>query len=161
GAHADHTERTSPYFGPGRQPQVFGGQNEGRPGWYAAENVTQQSSFGVQGEVPFGDHSKFVFTVRDFFNPLSLKLTDGLHRLARANGVPAGSQEARADSSVAGQPLNGPAFAGVSFRDGAITATYGRQSSLASQTIGKYDPQKGYVASLPAYFTSAAGGTGT
>jgi len=98
-----------------------------------------QSRVGLQGVEPLGvGDLKGVFRVETFFNPQSGDLSDGPKSQVLNNGRSAGAQTTNLDSSVAGEAFE-IAYAGFASKTfGSLT--FGRQNTLLTDGISKYDP---------------------
>ncbi len=119
-----------------------------------------QSRVGLQGIEALNDEWSALFQVETFFNPQSGEIADSLKSLAVNNGVPLNKQSVGVDGSSAGQAFQ-TAYVGLqSQRFG--TLTFGRQVTLLSEGVIKYDPN--YYASafglLGASNTYPGGGSG-
>jgi predicted porin len=103
-------------------------------------NNLSQSRIGLQGNEHIAGDWSAVFKLETFFNPQSGQISDALKSLTQNNGrsVASGTQTTNLDSSVAGQPFQ-QAFAGLSSKQFG-TFTFGRQNTLLSDGIAKYDP---------------------
>jgi predicted porin len=75
------------------------------------------------------------------------------------NGRPANNRVTGADSSRAGQPFQGAAYAGISSLIWG-TLTFGHQNSLMADDLLKYDPQLQANAFSPIAFSGVSGGLG-
>jgi predicted porin len=120
-----------------------------------------QSKLGIKGSEPLiGDWSG-VFKLETFFNPQSGDISDALKSLTLNNGKPATAQTTGVDSSIAGQTFNSAAFAGLSSPTFG-TITFGRQTGLLADGVGKYDPQGSSNSfSVIGFSGTAAGGGDT
>jgi predicted porin len=97
-----------------------------------------QSRVGLQGIEPLGGDWAAVFQIETFFNPQSGELANSPKSLAVNNGKPLNQQSVGVDGSSAGQAFQ-TAFAGFkSERFGELT--FGRQVTLLSEGMIKYDP---------------------
>jgi len=97
-----------------------------------------QSRVGLQGIEPLVGDWAAVFQIESFFNSQSGQIADSLKSLAANNGKPLTQQSVGVDGSSAGQAFQ-TAFAGLrSERFGALT--FGRQVTLLSEGMIKYDP---------------------
>jgi len=134
-------------------------KNEGKSRFNAAPNGLSQSKIGLKGEETLVDGWSGVFKLETGFNPYSGQLGDGLKSLTQNNGVPLAQQTANGDSSRAGQPFQGGAYAGLSNKTFG-TLTFGRQNSLMLDNIGKYDPQAGSYNFSPIGYSGVASGSG-
>jgi predicted porin len=124
-----------------------------------SENGMSQSKVGLRGVHEFVDGWSGVFKLETGFNPLSGNISDALKSVAQNNGVSLAQQSTNGDSSRAGQPFQGAAYAGVSSPKYG-TLTFGRQNALLLDNILNYDPMAGsYAFSLPGY-SGTAGGSG-
>jgi predicted porin len=103
-----------------------------------------QSRIGLQGIEPIGGDWSAVFQVETFFNPQSADIADSLKAATLNNGLTPATQSTFTDGSSAGQAFQ-TAFAGLSSKTFG-TLTFGRQLTLLSQGIIKYDPQQDAVA---------------
>jgi len=117
-----------------------------------------QSRVGLQGIEPLGGDWAALFQIETFFNPQSGEVADSLKSLTENNGKPLTKQSVGVDGSSAGQAFQ-TAFVGAqSERFGALT--FGRQVTLLSEGMIKYDPN--YMATafglLGASNTYAGGG---
>jgi predicted porin len=123
-------------------------------------NGLSQSKVGLSGVEPlgFGDWSG-VFRLETGFNPTSGRLTDGPGSLVVNNGRPLTTRVSGGDSSRAGQPFQGAAYAGVSSSTFG-TLTFGHQGTLMSESLSKYDPQLQANAFSPISLQGTAGGFG-
>ena len=124
-----------------------------------SENAMSQSKVGLRGIQEFLDGWSGIFKLETGFNPLSGEVSDALKSMTQNNGVPLARQSTNGDSSRAGQPFQGAAYAGISSPKYG-TLTLGRQTALLLDNILKYDPMAGaYAFSLPGY-SGTAGGSG-
>lgn len=105
-----------------------------------APNGMSQSKIGLKGDIKIDDDLSAVFKLETGFSPTSGMLSDGRKSLVANNGVPLDAQTSNADSSRSGQVFNGVAYAGVNSKEWG-TLTLGRQNSLLTDAVGKYDPQ--------------------
>jgi predicted porin len=97
-----------------------------------------QTRVGLAGTEPLVGDWAAVFQVETFFNPQSGEIADSLKSLAVNNGRSLATQSVGVDGSSAGQAFQ-TAFVGLqSARFGALT--FGRQVTLLSEGIIKYDP---------------------
>jgi predicted porin len=126
----------------------------------AAPNGLSQSKVGLSGVEPlgFGDFTG-VFRLETGFQPTSGRLTDGPGSLVADNGKAAAVKISAGDSSRAGQAFNGAAYAGISSKTFG-TVTFGRQQTLISEALSKYDPQLQAQAFSPISLQGTAGGFG-
>jgi predicted porin len=156
-AHLDHGAPLSATYGPGLPflLQKFNNQ----PITSIAPNGLSQSRIGLSGVEPVGGDVSAVFKLETGFQPTSGQLTDGPKSLVLSNGVPLAEQRESGDSSRAGQPFNGAAWAGLQSKTFG-TLTYGRQNSLILDDLQKYDPQQQAQAFSPIGYSGVAGGGG-
>jgi predicted porin len=126
----------------------------------AGPNGLSQSKVGLSGVEPLGvGDLTAVFRLETGFNPTSGRLTDGPGSLVVNNGVAVANRTSAGDSSRAGQPFEGAAYAGLSSATFG-TLTFGRQSTLMSEALSKYDPQQQSNAFSPIALQGTAGGFG-
>ena len=156
-AHLDHGAPLSATYGPGLPflLQKFNNQ----PITSLAPNGLSQSRIGLSGVEPVGGDVWAVFKLETGFQPTSGQLTDGPKSLVLSNGVPLAEQRESGDSSRAGQPFNGAAWAGLQSKTFG-TLTYGRQNSLILDDLQRYDPQQQAQAFSPIGYSGVAGGGG-
>jgi predicted porin len=119
-----------------------------------APSGLSQSRIGLRGKENVMEGLDFVFNLESGFNPQSGQLSDGPKSLIHNNGVALANQTSAADSSRAGQALNGQAFAGLASPEWG-TLTIGRHNTVLLDNIGKYDPMNG------SYAFSVVGASGT
>src|SRR5882757_2437663 len=125
----------------------------------AGPNGLSQSKVGLSGVEPLWGDWTGVFRLETGFNPTSGRLTDGPGSLVADNGRSAATKISAGDSSRAGQPFQGAAYAGVSSKTFG-TLTFGRQNTLMSEALSKYDPQLQSNAFSPIALQGTAGGFG-
>jgi predicted porin len=125
----------------------------------AAPNGLSQSKVGLSGVEPLWGDWTGVFRLETGFDPTSGRLTDGPGSLVADNGRSAATKISAGDSSRAGQPFQGAAFAGISSPTFG-TLTFGRQNTLMSEALSKYDPQLQSNAFSPISLQGTAGGFG-
>lgn len=125
----------------------------------AGPNGLSQSKVGLSGVEPLWGDWTGVFRLETGFDPTSGRLTDGPGSLVADNGRSAATKISAGDSSRAGQPFQGAAFAGVSSPTFG-TLTFGRQNTLMSEALSKYDPQLQSNAFSPIALQGTAGGFG-
>jgi predicted porin len=156
-AHLDHGAPLSATYGPGLPflLQKFNNQ----PITSIAPNGLSQSRIGLSGVEPVGSDVSAVFKLETGFQPTSGQLTDGPKSLVLSNGVPLTQQRESGDTSRAGQPFNGVAYAGLQSKTFG-TLTYGRQTGLILDNLQKYDPQQQSQAFSPIGYSGVAGGGG-
>jgi predicted porin len=120
-----------------------------------------QSRIGLQGVEPLGVADlQGVFRLETFFNPQSGDLSDGPKSQVQNNGKSLGNTTTNLDSSVAGEAFE-IAYAGFASKTfGSIT--FGRQNTLLTDGVSKYDPNYGSQAfSLIGLSGTYAGGGDT
>jgi predicted porin len=126
----------------------------------AAPNGLSQSKVGLSGVEPLGvGDFTGVFRLETGFQPTSGRLTDGPASLVADNGKAAAVKISAGDSSRAGQAFQGAAYAGISSKTFG-TLTFGRQQTLISEALSKYDPQLQAQAFSPIALQGTAGGFG-
>jgi predicted porin len=125
----------------------------------AGPNGLSQSKVGLSGVEPLWGDLTGVFRLETGFNPTSGRLTDGPGSLVANNGRSADTKISAGDSSRAGQPFEGAAYAGISSKTFG-TLTFGRQNTLMSEALSKYDPQLQSNAFSPISLQGTAGGFG-
>src|SRR5580704_16071459 len=118
-----------------------------------------QSRVGLQGIEPLVGEWAAVFQVETFFNPQSGQIADSLKSLTANNGKVATAQSIGVDGSSAGQAFQTAYVGFTSEHFGSLT--FGRQITLLSEGMVKYDPN--YMATafglLGASNTYAGGGS--
>ena len=156
-AHLSHGAPASNTYGPGLPYIVQNFSND--PMTSIAGNGLSQSKLGLSGVEPLGPWNlKAVFKLEAGFQPTTGRLTDGPRSLVDNNGRANADKVTAGDSSRAGQPFQGAAFAGLSSLVG--TLTFGRQNSLMADDLMKYDPQLQSQAFSPIGYSGASGGLG-
>src|SRR5882757_11189218 len=125
----------------------------------AGPNGLSQSKVGLSGVEPLWGDWTGVFRLETGFNPTSGRLTDGPASLVANNGRSTATKISAGDSSRAGQPFQGAAYAGISSKTFG-TLTFGRQGTLMSEALSKYDPQLQSNAFSPISLQGTAGGFG-
>jgi predicted porin len=125
----------------------------------AGPNGLSQSKVGLSGVEPLWGDWTGVFRLETGFDPTSGRLTDGPASLVADNGRSAATKISAGDSSRAGQPFQGAAYVGIS-NPIYGTLTFGRQSTLMSEALSKYDPQLQSQAFSPIALQGTAGGFG-
>jgi predicted porin len=157
-AYLSHGAPLSPTYGPGLPFTLQSYSNH--PITSLAPNGLSQSRVGVSGVEPLGVWDlEGIFKLETGFNPTSGRLTDGPRSLLDNNGRPNNNKVTASDSSRAGQAFQGAAYAGVS-SSSLGTLTFGRQNSLMSDDLLKYDPQVQSQAFSPIGYSGASGGLG-
>jgi predicted porin len=123
-------------------------------------NGLSQSKVGLAGVEPlWWEDWNAVFRLETGFNPWSGRLVDAPASLVANNGKAASVKISAGDSSRAGQPFQGGAYAGVSSKTFG-TLTFGRQNGLMLDNLAKYDPQQQSQAFSPIGLSGNAGGIG-
>jgi predicted porin len=125
----------------------------------AGPNGLSQSKVGLSGVEPLWGDWTGVFRLETGFDPTSGRLTDGPASLVADNGRAAATKISAGDSSRAGQPFQGAAYVGLSSKTFG-TLTFGRQNTLMSEALSKYDPQLQSNAFSPIALQGTAGGFG-
>jgi predicted porin len=125
----------------------------------AGPNGLSQSKVGLSGVEPLWGDFTGVFRLETGFDPTSGRLTDGPGSLVADNGRSAATKISAGDSSRAGQPFQGAAYAGISSKTFG-TLTFGRQNTLMSEALSKYDPQLQSNAFSPIALQGTSGGFG-
>jgi predicted porin len=125
----------------------------------AGPNGLSQSKVGLSGVEPLWGDFTGVFRLETGFDPTSGRLTDGPGSLVADNGRSAATKISAGDSSRAGQPFQGAAYVGISSPTFG-TLTFGRQNTLMSEALAKYDPQLQSNAFSPIALQGTAGGFG-
>lgn len=156
-AHLDHGAPLSATYGPGLPFLLQKFNNRDTTSF--APNGLSQSKIGISGVEPIGGGVSAVFKLEAGFQPTSGQITDGPKSLVLSNGVPLDRQRESGDSSRAGQPFQGAAYAGLQSKTFG-TLTYGRQNGLILDNLQKYDPQLQSQAFSPIGYSGVAGGGG-
>ena len=157
-AYLSHGAPLSPLYGPGLPFVVQNFSNH--PITSVADNGLSQSKIGLSGIEPLGALDlKGVFKLETGFNPTSGRLADGPGSLVNDNGRSNSTKVTGSDSSRAGQPFEGGAYAGIA-SDLLGTLTFGRQNSLMADDLIKYDPQLQAQAFSPLGYSGTSGGLG-
>src|SRR5579862_2018865 len=126
-----------------------------------APNNLQQTGFGVRGKEEFASGWSFVFNASTGINPQSGLLANASATDFINNGLPRNSYSYAIDGARAGQPFNDEIYAGVSSTHFG-TLTFGRQRSLGTDVMLRYDPAGGsYAFSYIGYNGTMAGGGDT
>jgi predicted porin len=157
-AYLSHGAPLSPTYGAGLPFNLSSYSNH--PITSLAPNGLSQSKIGLSGVEPLGvGDFKGIFKLETGFNPTSGRLTDGPRSLIDNNGRPNNNKVTASDSSRAGQPFQGAAYAGMSSNTFG-TLTFGRQNSLMADDLIKYDPQLQSQAFSPIGYSGVSGGLG-
>jgi predicted porin len=126
-----------------------------------APNNLSQSGLGIRGKVGFAPGWSVVFNVSTGINPQSGLLANASKTDIINNGLPRSSYSIAIDGARAGQPFNDEYYGGVS-SDHFGTLTFGRQRSLGTDAMLRYDPAQGaYAFSYIGYNGTMAGGGDT
>lgn len=142
--------------------------NSNRSQFQYGANGISQSFIGLKGEQKLGNLIpgealspwSVGFDLQVGFNPLTGQIANGIKSVSSANGVPLREQSVVSDSSRAGQVFNGDALAYIKHKElGELK--FGRQTTVAGDAIGQYDPQRSAYAFSPiGFFGAFAGGIG-
>ena len=126
-----------------------------------APNNLQQTGLGIRGKEEFLPGWSVVFNASTGINPQSGLLANASKTDIINNGLPRSSYSYAIDGARAGQPFNDEIYAGISSaRFG--TLTFGRQRSLGTDAMLRYDPAGGsYAFSYIGYNGTMAGGGDT
>jgi predicted porin len=124
-----------------------------------SENAMSQSKIGLRGTREFFAGWSGIFKLETGINPLSGNLSDALKAITQNNGVALANRTTQGDSSRAGQPFQGAAYAGGSSPVYG-TLTFGRQNGLLLDNVLKYDPLGGSYAFSVIGYSGAAAGSG-
>ena len=126
-----------------------------------APNNLQQTGFGVRGKEEFAPGWAVVFNASTGINPQSGLLADAPKTNTVNNGLPRASYSEAIDGARAGQPFNDEYYGGISSEKFG-TLTFGRQRSLGTDAMLRYDPAGGsYGFSYIGYNGTMAGGGDT
>ncbi len=126
-----------------------------------APNNLQQTGLGIRGKVEFLDGWYVVFNASTGINPQSGLLANASKTDIINNGLPRASYSIAIDGARAGQPFNDEYYGGVSSTHFG-TLTFGRQRSLGTDAMLRYDPAGGsYAFSYIGYNGTMAGGGDT
>ncbi len=126
-----------------------------------APNNLQQTGLGIRGKVEFLDGWYVVFNASTGINPQSGLLANASKTDIINNGLPRASYSIAIDGARAGQPFNDEYYGGVSSTHFG-TLTFGRQRSLGTDAMLRYDPAGGSSAfSYIGYNGTMAGGGDT
>ena len=157
-AHLSHGAPASNTYGPGLPYIVHDFSN--RSITSVAGNGLSQSKLGLSGVEPLGALDlRAVFKLETGFQPTIGRLTDGPKSLIDNNGRANADKVTAGDSARAGQPFQSAAFLGLSSTM-LGTLTFGRQNSLMTDDLMKYDPQLQSQAFSPIGYSGVAGGLG-
>jgi predicted porin len=126
-----------------------------------APNNLSQSGFGIRGKEEFLPGWSVVFNASSGINPQSGLLANASRTDIINNGLPRSSYSIAIDGARAGQPFNDEYYGGVSSTHYG-TLTFGRQRSLGTDAMLRYDPAQGaYAFSYIGYNGTMAGGGDT
>jgi predicted porin len=126
-----------------------------------APNNLQQTGLGIRGKVQFLPGWSVVFNASTGINPQSGLLANASKTDIINNGLPRSSYSIAIDGARAGQPFNDEYYGGVSSEHFG-TLTFGRQRSLGTDAMLRYDPAQGaYAFSYIGYNGTMAGGGDT
>ena len=126
-----------------------------------APNNLQQTGLGIRGKEGFLPGWSVVFNASSGINPQSGLLANASKTDIINNGLPRSSYSYAIDGARAGQPFNDEIYAGVSSTHFG-TLTFGRQRSLGTDAMLRYDPAGGsYAFSYIVYNGTMAGGGDT
>lgn len=139
-------------------------KNGGGAKWGVTPGGMEQSKLGIKGTEQVLDDLDVVFKLETGFNPVSGVLASSQKAQIDNNGNSVlGNTTTNGDSSRAGQPFEGAAFAGLSSHTYG-TMTFGRQTTPLAENVTAYDPQGTSYAFSPiewSGFTAGAGNTET
>lgn len=139
-------------------------KNGGGAKWLVTPGGMEQNKIGLKGRENVMDGLDVVFKLETGFNPVSGNLSSSQKSQIDNNGNKTlANTTTNGDSSRAGQPFEGAAFAGLS--SGTYgTLTFGRQTTPLADNVTAYDPQTTSYAFSPiewSGFTAGAGNTET
>lgn len=126
-----------------------------------APSGLSQSRIVLSGIEPVAAGWSLIFKLETDFNPQSGQIANSSRALVENAGVPLNQQNTNADGNKNGQFFGGSAYGGVA-SDTLGTLTFGRQTSVLSDSIAMYDPQSAsYAFSVLGYsgFIAGAGDT--
>src|SRR5271170_6800966 len=126
-----------------------------------APNNLQQTGLGIRGKVEFLPGWYVVFNGSTGINPNSGLLANASATQTANNGLPRKSYSFAIDGARAGQPFNDEIYAGIASTHFG-TLTFGRQRSLGTDAMLRYDPAGGgYAFSYIGYNGTMSGGGDT
>src|SRR5579872_5393534 len=126
-----------------------------------APNNLQQTGLGIRGKEEFLPGWSIVFNASTGINPQSGQLANTSKTDVINNGLPRSSYSYAIDGERAGQPFNDEIYGGISSSHFG-TLTFGRQRSLGTDAMLRYDPAGGsYAFSYIGYNGTVAGGGDT
>jgi predicted porin len=130
------------------------------PQWLWTPNGLSQSVIGVKMSEPIGSTGwSIIGTAETGFNPYGFNLAYAQRSQVQNNGKSLFLQNANADSSRTGQPLNSQWFLGFS-NPTYGTLTGGRVNTLSLDAINSYDPMGGSYAFSPLGYSGSYAGFG-
>lgn len=156
-AYQNHGAPLSQDMGQGI-PYMLGKMNN-KSQFSIAPNANGWSRIGLRGTEKIVEGLNFIFNTEIGYQPQSGQLSDALGSMVHDNGVPLNRQTSSTDSSRAGQLFNGPAYAGIDTADFG-TLTLGRQNTVATDLVTKYDPMDYAVAFSILGYSGVAGAIG-
>jgi len=126
-----------------------------------APNNLSQTGLGIRGKEEFLPGWSVVFNASTGINPQSGLLANASKTDIINNGLPRSSYSYAIDGARAGQPFNDEIYGGISSSHFG-TLTFGRQRSLGTDAMLRYDPAGGsYAFSYIGYNGTVAGGGDT
>ncbi len=126
-----------------------------------APNNLSQTGLGIRGKEEFLPGWSVVFNASTGINPQSGLLANASKTDIINNGLPRSSYSYAIDGARAGQPFNDEIYGGISSAHFG-TLTFGRQRSLGTDAMLRYDPAGGsYAFSYIGYNGTMAGGGDT
>jgi predicted porin len=126
-----------------------------------APNNLQQTGVGVRGKEEFAPGWAVVFNLSTGINPQSGLLANAPATNTVNNGLPRASYSMAIDGARGGQPFNDEFYGGISSEKFG-TLTFGRQRSLGTDAMLRYDPVGGgYGFSYIGYNGTMSGGGDT
>jgi predicted porin len=129
--------------------------------FFIAPNNLSQTGLGIRGKEEFMPGWSLVFNASTGINPQSGLLANASKTDIINNGLPRSSYSIAIDGARAGQPFNDEFYAGISSTNFG-TLTFGRQRSLGTDAMLRYDPAGGaYAFSYIGYNGTMAGGGDT
>ena len=129
------------------------------PQWLQTPNGLSQSVVGVKMSEPLGAGWSLIGVAETGFNPYAFNLAYAQKAQQVNNGKSLFLQNANADSSRTGQPLNSQWFLGFS-NPTYGTLTGGRVNTLSLDAINAYDPMGGSYAFSPLGYSGSYAGFG-
>jgi predicted porin len=132
-------------------------RNGNHPQWLIAPNNLQQTGLGIRGKEELMHDWFVVFNASTGINPQSGVLASAPATMAANAGLPRGGYSATIDGARAGQTFNDEFFGGISSTHFG-TLIFGRQRSLGTDAMLRYDPAGGaYAFSYIGYNGTMAG----